>query len=96
MDKFPETNLAHNLNSLNAEEIKKLYGFCPEEQKSLFLNALEESNTSLCKKLNESEEKIKNLKNLNKLLLEKTWEFIGKENKKEAAPFFKKLAQEFE
>lgn len=96
MDQFPESKLSKNLDALNPEEIRKLYSFCPEDKKIQFLENLRESNISLERKLNEGIEEIDNLKELNRLLLIKTWEFIDSEYKKEAAPFFENLSKIFE
>ena len=96
MDQFPDSKLQKNLDLLDVEEIRKLYSFCPEDKKKHFIECLNESNNSLAKKLEEGKEKIENLKNLNNLLLQKTWEFVDKEYKKEAVQFFQNLSREFQ
>ena len=96
MDNFPDSKLAKNLDSLNVEELKKLYSHCPEDKKAAFIEHLNESNISLNRTLNKGLEDIKNLKELNKLLLKKTWEFIEPEYRREAAPFFEDLSKAFE
>lgn len=95
MERTPELDSSKQLDCLQESEIRSLLEFCDDEKRIQLLEMLRESNTSLMAKINENANKLAELKKINLLLLERTWDFIDEEERKNAASFFKELGEKF-